>query len=129
MKLKTKLIYQLFFINILFLCSCQKENNLYPKASICPEIAKNNYEEAGVIINDFLSSQVNNRNNKTEELKNYLQNCNCIDSVSVSSNHIYSYPLIKEFSIRFIFKQDTIQKVMDIYMFDNSKLEFHKFHN
>jgi hypothetical protein len=114
------------------LMGCQKEdlNEPIQKVSICPEIANNNFEEAGLMINEFLTSQRNDETgNLSDKLVDYLEKCNCVDTISVSSVIDNTYPAVQEYSIIFIMDGDTIHKVMDVYLYGDSKIEFHKFHN
>jgi hypothetical protein len=114
------------------LTGCQKDESIEPnkKVSICPEIAMNNYDEAGLMINEFLNNQPDKgKGNTSDKLMNYLKKCDCVDSIKISSTIEYTYPAIQEYSIRFVIGKDTINKEMDVFLYNNSKLEFHKFHN
>jgi hypothetical protein len=131
MKIGTLLLNLLILSIIGALAGCQKEDFNEPnqKVSICPEIAMNNYEEAGLMINEYLKNHPTYGQSKmSDQLISYLEKCDCIDTIKISSTIIYTYPSIREYSIRFIIGRDTINKEMDIYLYNDSKIEFHKFH-
>jgi len=112
----------LFAIN-----SCQKDDtdNYNKDISICPEIAMKNYEEAGMIINDFLSSGHKlSMEENFKRLDTYLNECNCIDSAgyTIKSNEKRIY------NLRLILNTDTINSEMEILAYKNGKLELLKFH-
>jgi hypothetical protein len=132
MKTTIKPFSLLVYFILFSFTGCQKDENNGPnqKNSICPEIAMSNYEEAALMINEYLKvQQFNDKVNKRDKLINYLDNCDCIDTINISSTIIYTYPSVQEFSIRFIINRDTINKVLDVYLYNDSKLEIHKFHN
>lgn len=124
-----KLVYFFICVSIgLFaINSCQKDDagNYNKDISICPEIAMKNYEEAVMIINDFLSSGHKlSMEENFKRLDNYLNECDCIDSVgyNIKSNEKRSY------NLRIIFNTDTIYSEMEILVYKNGKLELLKFH-
>jgi len=132
MKIKNPLFNLLIPAILIGLAGCQKEDMYEPnqKVSICPEIAMKNYEEAGLMINEFLKNQQPvGHMNMSDQLVAYLEKCDCVDTIKKSSTLIYAYPVIQEYYIRFIINKDTIEKNMDFYLYNNSKIEFHKFHN
>lgn len=115
---------------LLFTNSCQKDDTSdnTKKANICPEVAMNNFDEAGMIINDFLVNlKGNTESENLEKLDHYFNKCDCVQSVNKSSELISTYPRIKEYSIRFVFDSDTISRNLEIMVFEDGKLEFRKF--
>jgi hypothetical protein len=132
MKIRKSLFNLIVLAILLLITGCQKEDLIEPnqKVSICPEIAMKNYEEAGLMINEFLKNQhPDGRTNISDQLISYLEKCDCVDTIKMTSTLIYTYPAIQEYYIRFIINKDTIENCMDFFLYNNDKIEFHKFHD
>jgi hypothetical protein len=131
MKVGTNVLKVFIIAVIILATSCQKDdsNESTTEANICPEITMGNYEEAGIIINDFLNKHSGNSSDTNfEQLNKYLGRCDCVDSISTTKETIYTYPAIKEYNIRFVINSDTTYSVLDFAVFDDGRLEFRRFH-
>lgn len=119
------------FSVIFFFNSCQKDssNDNIKYVDICPEVTMGNFEEVGLILNDYLNNQTGNSESENfEQLSNYLESCACIQSVRTLSEKISANTGFKELELRFKVNSDTIAKTMDLIVFEDGRLEFSKFH-
>jgi hypothetical protein len=116
---------------LFFLFSCQKDdtNEKIKVADICPEVAMQNFDEARLIINEYLNNHSGiSATSNFEELDKYFQQCDCVDSIGTSEEIIDTYPEIKEYNIRFVINSDTLNSVLDFAVFDDGRIELRRFH-
>jgi hypothetical protein len=116
----------------LFLISCQKDDDFKnsKEANICPEVAMKNYEEVGVIINQFFDKHTTQDIPKSlTQLTNYLEGCGCVEKVIISSGFIYTDPSIREYNVRFVGNEEFMDKVIDIFINNDNKLEVRRIHD
>jgi hypothetical protein len=110
--------------------SCQKDDNTenLKEVDICPEVAMGNFEEVGMIINDYLTLQTsNNLSENLSDLKKYLSKCNCIQSVKIYDDKNLKNAGIREIEIEFVVNGDTLTEILDLRVMNNDHLEFRKF--
>jgi hypothetical protein len=128
-----KQIFDLIIPAIFFLLSgCQKEEVAVPtkKVNICPEIAMNNFEEAAFMINEYIKGQpLEDKKNIPSLVFNYIESCECVDTIIISSSNNITHPSVFEFSVRFYNNGDAIGKLLNMYLYNNSKIEIHQFRN
>jgi hypothetical protein len=129
--MKMKLFIWLIPCTILFINSCQKDDNSdnAKEIDICPEVAMGNFDEVGMILKDYLINQTSHQQSENlENLDRYLDKCNCLYSYEMSENKIQEFPAIVEYKLRFVRNSDTVNKTMDLFVFENGRIEFRKFH-
>ena len=113
------------------LAGCKKDNNCNVNNGVqfCPLIQVENYEGAGKIINDYLECQKNNDSNQNlNNLKDWFECKECVDSVVLSGVMILTFPPQTEYFIKFEINGNYIEKIIDIFIYDDGHLEFNLFH-
>ena len=131
MKRKLYIWLIIFCANLFFINSCQKDDNTdgLKEVDMCPEVAMGNFDEVGMILKDYLNYQSGRSySEKLESLDKYLNKCKCLNVYKISSEEVKAFPGVMEYKLHFIVNTDTADKVMDLMVFEDGRVEFMKFH-
>lgn len=127
-----KLIYRLIALSsgLLITTSCQKDDNAdnSKDVNICPEVSMGNYEEVGMIINDYLQKHaVSSISDNQELLVDYLERCSCVQSVELDSAGSLRNRALYELTVKFNINSEAVTKTLELQVINNGHLEFKKF--
>lgn len=117
-------------ITSLTLWTCKKDKvSCSSEQEFCSLIDKQEFDETGAIIDNYLMGLKKNKLDKNlEKLVDWLQCMSCVDKAKILCNScIKTFPLQSELSVEFNSSGQKIDKILDILMSD--PLAFRKYHD
>ena len=128
MKRKTILATFSILLTCFTLFSCKKDKDITLDEKFCALVSSQNYEATGSLIDNFLSTLVNdNQDDNLKKLKDWMEAKSCVDSTTILCNScIYTYPAQSELRVTFISNGQKTSMTMDIIM--SKPLKFRAYH-